>query len=237
MRINYLRFINLLIFAFIVFSSMAQNPSDPMIWIQATEKVTISKKVSALLLFQHRIFLEKEQTSQQIYWASGGYKLTDKIAVGGGLIYFTYHKMVGDSYKYVPETRPFQYVSYTDKLGKVKLDFRVMVEERYMSSVVDGEIQTGEKFNTRYRIRTRGFIPLSKRVKVELNNELLFNGHNLESDFFGQNRVTLRVHYSLKNWSFLGGYMQWTVNTAKGIVHRPSGLVGFGHKLSLKKNS
>jgi len=236
MRINYLRFINLPIFVLIVFFSRAQNPSDPMIWIQATGKVTISKKVSALLLFQHRIFLEKEQTTQQIYWASGGYKLTKKLTLGGGLIYFTYQKKVGDTHRFVPETRPFQYLAYSDKLGEIKLGFRAMIEERYMSNVVSGEIQRGEKFNTRYRFRTKALVPLSNKFKLELSNEVLLNGQRQNSDLFGQNRAIARVHYGIKNWSFFAGYMQWTVNTSKGIVQRPSGLVGFGHKFSLKKN-
>lgn len=219
------------ILLFTALTSLGQNKSQPMVWMEAWGKVNISEKVSALALIHHRIFLDKDQTYQDIYWLSGDYKFGKNVSIGGGLMYFTYHKAVGEGFEFVPETRPFQYIIYRPSIGKVKFRIRAMVEERYMSDVVNNEIDPLERFNMRYRFRVRANIPLVNKFSLELSNELLFNGQQLEAEVFGQNRARGLVCYKVtEKIGVSAGYLQWTVNTSKGIEQRPSAFFGANYK-------
>ena len=224
-----IRFIFLLLLLIAGLAALSQ-PTQPMVWFEAVECAQENGNFSTTLLFQRRVFLEKEHTYQHIYWASGNYKLDARFSVGGGLIYVAYQKEVDEGYATVPEIRPFQYLTFTQKLGNTKWTLRNMVEERYMSSVMQNEIQKTSKFNMRYRFRLKGLIPISNRLGLELSNEVLFNGKQLPVKVFSQNRAVARLRYMLGNWSINGGVMHWLVNSSTASEHRPALLVGFSHK-------
>lgn len=226
-----LRFLLLLFLLIAGLVALSQEKHQPMVWMEATQTTKFSERFSSTLLFQRRVFLHKERTYQHIYWLSGNYKLKPKLTVGGGFIYFTYHRKVGEGYASVPEVRPFQFISFSHRIGNTRLSIRTMVEERYMSEVIDGKVLPREAFNTRYRFRIRGFISLTEWVDLELSNELLLNGNHQPGDTFGQNRAIGRVKYKKDRWELSSGYMHWLVNTNAGAEHRPSLLLGAGYKL------
>jgi len=225
-----LRFLLLLLLLIAGLVALSQE-KQPMIWMEATQTTKFSERFSSTLLFQRRVFVSKDNTHQHIYWASGNYRVKPSFTVGGGLIYFTYHRKVGEWYASVPEVRPFQFVSFSSRVGNARLSLRTMVEERYMSEVMDGEVLPREAFNTRYRFRLRGFISLTEWRDLELSNELFLNGNHQPGDTFGQNRAIGRFKYKKGTWELSSGYMHWLVNTNAGTEHRPSLLLGAAYKL------
>ena len=226
-----LRFILLLLLVIAGLAALSQEKNQPMIWMEATQKTAFTERFSTTLLFQRRVFLDLENTHQHIYWLSGNYKLAPSVTVGGGLIYFTYHRAVGEEYSSIPEYRPFQYITLSHRLLGASFSLRAMIEERYMSEISDGEVHRGSKFNTRYRMRLKSLIPIYQQLQLELSNELLLNGHHLPTDLFGQNRAIARAKYKTGKWEISGGFLHWLVNTSAGKEHRPTGLLGVGFKL------
>jgi len=217
------------------FSTAQSKPhtNESMIWIEAIESVKFNKRFSTTLLWHHRIFFDRENTYQDIYWASGNMKVGKNFTLTAGVIYFKYHRMTGGNYLSVPETRPFQAATYKTNIGKTKMAFRFMLEERYLSKVDEGKIMEGHNFNIRFRNRLSFFIPLHDKLSLELSDELIFNGQQMNVDVFAQSRARARLHYKIGKFSVNAGYLHWLVNTKKAFQHRNSLMVGVKHKFSL----
>ncbi|MEQ8239114.1 MAG: DUF2490 domain-containing protein [Cyclobacteriaceae bacterium] len=214
-----------------VYAQSKKTTNEPMIWFELIESIKLNDRFSATLLYQHRTFLDREETYQNIYWVSGNMKLTKPLTVTAGLIYFQYHKLSSANYLTVPEVRPFQAISYTTSVGSLKMSFRYMLEERYLSKTNQGEIVDGHNFNFRQRTRLRAYYPISEHFKLELSEEFFLNGQQMETDLFSQNRASMRVHYNLGDFNFNIGYLDWLVNTTNELQHRHTLLVGMSHKI------
>lgn len=228
---------SMLLFINLAMAQSKPRSNESMIWIEAIEKVKFNNRFSSTLLWHHRIFLDREQTYQNIYWASLDAKLTKNFSISGGLIYFRYHKYSHDKYLAVPEVRPFQSITYSTALGKVKTSFRFMVEERYMSQTRNGEVMNDHDFNFRFRNRLKAIIPMNSSMKLELSNEYIINGSSMDVDRFNQNRASARIHYYIKplNLDINAGYLHWLVNTTKEMQHRHSLMIGVKHQINFTK--
>jgi len=208
-----------------------KTTNESMVWVELIESIKLSDRFSMTLLYHHRTFLDREETHQNVYWASGNMKLVKPLTLTAGLIYFQFHKLASDNYLTVPEVRPFQAISYTTKVGPVKMVFRYMLEERYLSRLSEGQIVDGHNFNFRQRIRARVYYPISKKFKLELSEEFLINGQQMDTDLFGQNRASARLLYKVGAFNFNIGYLNWLVNTKNELQHRHSLMVGMSHKI------
>jgi len=220
---------------FLSFQSLAQDKTtrhESMIWMEAVEKVKLSNRLSTTLLWQHRIFFDRQETYQDIYWLSASGKISQNLSLTGGIMYFTYHRFSFDRHLSVPEWRPFQSIAYTKKLGKVKTNFRVMFEERYTRSVEKGSLQDDHNFHMRLRNRVQVFVPLHSLFQLEISEEILLRDIHQGKGVFDQSRARARLHFSpgAGSFSINGGYLHWLVSTATEWQHRHSIMVGVGHK-------
>lgn len=188
-----------------------QSQSEPMLWLQASEKAQFSRSTSGLFLFQKRYFLDQTDTYQDLFWASGAYRLKN-IQVGGGFMYFSAHKRLNSIYRSIPELRPFQCVSYAGNVINTRWDYqiRAMVEERVLSGVSGDEVTKGQNFQLRYRLRSNMTFHFAPNTSVKLSNEWLWR-HTME---LTQNRAFAEVTQSIKSIQLSAGYMNWFV---KGI--------------------
>ena len=227
-----LRFIILLLLLIAGLAVLGQDKRSPMIWMEATQKTVFNPQFSTTLLYQRRVFVMKDHTYQQILWAGGNVQLTPKVTLGGGLIYFVYHRNIGERFGNVPEIRPFQYVNFHRQVGAVNLSLRTMAEARFLSTVVHDQVEIADRFNVRVRLRLKGHIPLGKQLLLEVSNEAFFNGHFLSTHTFDQNRWVNRLIYKRGNWQLHGGVMHWWVNGAHGWQHRPTALIGLNYSYS-----
>ncbi|MDW3195491.1 MAG: DUF2490 domain-containing protein [Cytophagales bacterium] len=182
-----------------------------MIWLHFSEKVNFTPRLSGLALFQKRYFLDRHNTYQDLFWASGGYQLKN-IQFGGGMMFITTHKLLTSVYKSIPEHRPFQYLSYTSAIPETRWRFqiRAMVEERFLSKVMENEIATAEAFQLRYRLRSNLMFDFARNAQFKLSNEWLCT-HELD---LTQNRAFAEVAYAFKTLQVSTGYMNWYI---KGI--------------------
>ena len=212
---------------------VAQNQSvghECMVWTEAIAKIGFQERYGTTLLYQHRLFLGRPETYQDILWVSLDGKVGKSFALSAGFIYFNYHRNSGSIFLSVPEYRPFQAATFTRQINRVRLSFRFMVEERYMKRADDGELLEGHDFNMRYRSRFQAMLPLGDRLELELSDEYLLNGRQMEVELFAQNRAIFRMHYKLPMGTLNIGYMDWLVNASSELQHRHSVLIGVRHR-------
>ncbi len=228
----------LVFFSFVFVGSSAVSQKKPhshesMIWIEAIEKVQINDRFSSTLLWHHRIFIDREQTFQDIYWLDLNGRISQNFSLTGGVMYFTYRKDVQGFNLSVPEWRPFQAITYTSRIGKSKVNLRLMVEERYTKKVNEGHFMDEYHFNVRLRNRAQVFLPVTHQMQLEISEEILLRNINLGRGVFDQSRGRVRLHYYPGNgkFGFNAGYLHWLLNTSDDLEHRHSIMVGVKHRL------
>lgn len=204
-----------------------QRKEEKMIWLQAMGQTSFMKeRFSSTLLFQRRIFPDRQDTHQHLYWLSAVYYPDPSLTIGGGFIYLDYFRPVGEHPQSVPEIRPFQSIGYKKTLRKSKISFRLMIEERFLTEIENQELQTTKAFNLRYRGRFRIIFPAFQKLRIELSNELILNGQLLDVSVFGQNRGIARLHYNLDIFKLSAGYLHWLIKTSSGYEYRNTLLLG-----------
>lgn len=218
-----------------VFSQTKPQTHESMIWFETIEKVQLNDRLSATLLWHHRIFFEREHTTQDIYWLSLNGLVAKNLTVSGGMMYFTYRKNMQGTNIAVPEWRPFQSVTYSGSLKKTKINFRLMTEQRYTRQVLEGHLTGDYHFNIRLRNRLQVFVPVHLQWKVEIAEEILLRDINHGRTVFDQSRARVRLHFYPGNGKFGMhlGYLHWLLNTADDLEHRHAVMVGVRHVLDL----
>lgn len=188
-----------------------QAQSEPMLWLHFSEKVYFTPKLSGLALIQKRYFLDRQNTYQDLFWASGGYQLKN-FQLGGGIMFVNTHKLVASNYESIPEYRPFQYLSYTSAIPETRWRFqiRAMIEERLLSKVTGDIITTAEDFQLRHRLRGNLMFDFGRNAQLKLSNEWLYTNKLALT----QNRAFAEVAYAFNTLRVATGYMNWYI---KGI--------------------
>ena len=199
-----------------------QRESEQTIWLQTSEQVQLTQRVTALLLYQRRVFLNREDTYQNLYWLSAGYKIRNT-SLGGGFMYFKYHRQLASVHRAVPEIRPFQYVSYIHTKKDWTLGLRAMVEERYLSSVHENQIEELDHLEIRGRLRTNSSYQFNARFSLLVGNEVFFPREH----GFVQNRFSAEVGVKLRPVKLSFGYMNWYLDE---LPVRHSWLLRFHHR-------
>lgn len=206
--------------------SISQSKPEQTIWLEVSETASIGPRVSVLLLFQNRQFLNRRSTYQNLYWLSADYKVGN-LSIGGGMMYFEYHKLLASTYKSVPEVRPFQFVRFQVSGTRWNFHLRAMMEERYMSDVEKNEIYDMNHLEIRFRFRTNTSYKLNSKLSLALGNEVFFYKEN----GFIQNRAIAELRLKLRSVRLSAGYMNWYL---KELPIRHSWLIRFNHRISVK---
>lgn len=106
------------------------------------------------------------------------------------------------------EFRPFQELTVKNKFKKFELNHRYRIEERFFCPVVNGEIQSSNAFNFRYRYAFTFSIPLFKLSKehpeklflLNIGDEIFINsGKDIIYNIFDQNRLIVSPTFKLSN--------------------------------------
>jgi len=233
-----IRFLIKLLFIFLALSASfgqeKSNTSESMIWTEGIEKVKLNNRFSSTLLWQHRIFFDREETYQDIYWLSIAGNVSQNLSLTGGIMYFTYHKESFGRHLTVPEWRPFQAVTYSKSFGAFRSSFRCMVEQRYTRRVGPEGLQRANDFNLRVRNRLQLLVPIQPRWQVEFSEEVLLRNLQNGNRTFDQSRARIRLHChpGLGDLSVNAGYLHWLVSTASALQHRHAAMVGVSHKIN-----
>lgn len=130
--------------------------------------------------------------------------------------------------KQFTEHRTYQMATINDKIGKVSLSHRFMLEQRWLgryTSAVDSK-DDDFLFMNRMRYMIRGQIPLTKNAPNSLYitayNEILIGfGKNVGENVFDQNRIGLLVGKAINNsFRIEAGYINQIVQLGREVNNR-----------------
>lgn len=103
------------------------------------------------------------------------------------------------------EFRPYQELVIKNQLGRFTLSHRYRVEERFVNTVRDGELQTPNSFNFRFRYALSLNIPLyrwpdKRALNLGLGDEIFINaGESIVYNVLDQNRFIISPNLQLSS--------------------------------------
>ena len=210
----------------------AQRLQDPNTigWYSAFNTIHLSKRTSLWLEYQWRrenIVTDWQQslarTGIQFYFKNG---LTALLGYGY-IITYPYGDYPAGPYT-IPEHRIFEQLVWNDAIGRVGLNHRVRLEQRFVGKVNQlaavYEVSDWTYLN-RLRYQLRATIPISKKTMGDKTwyaaafDELFIGfGKNVNQNIFDQNRIGLLTGYQFnRSFRLEGGYFSQTVQQG-GLV-------------------
>ncbi|GAB3881071.1 DUF2490 domain-containing protein [Spirosoma agri] len=201
------------LFFLIVFTANGQSPrlrdTNALAWFVYTGDHQISQKWAVHTEYQWRRVGGLGSAQQQLARLGLVHKLTDRVKVSGGYTYFqsyrygAYPEVLG---RPEPESRIYEDITLTDKLGRLGLEHRVRLEQRWLGSrdqTGQGPVQQWE-YQNRIRYQLSVEFPLQGPTIDDgewyLNafDELFIGfGRNVDDNVFNQNRLSGGLGYQI----------------------------------------
>ena len=172
-------------------------------WLQYYNQTKLSEKWTLLFDGGYRWKNEFQESSQYIVRAAIGYNINSDIRISSGLAHLGFYS--SDKINRV-EFRPYQEMVVKNNFNKINLVHRYRMEERFFNPVINGETQTPNTFNFRFRYSLMLSIPLFKLSKVKTDKVFLLNigdeifinaGKNVVNNIFDQNRFIISPSFKL----------------------------------------
>lgn len=172
-------------------------------WLQYYNQTKLNDKWTLLFDGGYRLKYGFQESSQYIVRAAIGYNINSDIRISSGLAHLGFYS--SDKINKV-EFRPYQEMTVNNKFNKIGLVHRYRMEERFFNPVTNGEIQTPNTFNFRFRYSLMLSIPLFKLSKAKTDKEFLINfgdeifinaGKNVVNNIFDQNRFIVSPSFRL----------------------------------------
>ena len=182
-------------------------------WSQYTFMGRISQKWSLYFDFVDRFNKIVKSENTIFYRPAIVYDLAENVSVYLGYCYASYYKSPT-----VPlilrEQRPWQQLLINNKVGRISLQHRYRLEERFNQEYRDGHKESAYTFTWRFRYKLNVQYPVWRKserdqaIGILLSDELITSfGKNVVVSYFNQNRLFLGVYFQLnKNFSASFGY-------------------------------
>jgi hypothetical protein len=217
-------------------------------WSRYYNQLTVNEKWAIHSEFDNRLFLKPIAQNLFVVRIQGRYKINETLETGAGLVYFSVATQDPETipdFK-TPEYRAQQDISSKHPLGKITLNQRFQIEERFIHNANKQELLPGTTFTWRFRYRFQADYSFWKKenqfLKAIVSDEILFNaGKSIRKNTFDQNRIYAALQYGVnKNFAFELGYLNSYQRRASGLdfFNRDIIRLSIFHKLKLKnKNS
>ena len=182
--------------SFLIFPVFGQKTirQSNQVWVQSYNEAKLSDRWTALL--DGGLRWDKDlEISVLILRGGVGYSLSPNVRVAGGFAFlgtFEESKIIRNEY------RPFQELTYRSELGKLSINNRLRLEERFFESKPTDINRTSFNFRFRYAIMLG--IPLAnlsrsdpkRRLILNMGDEIFINaGKEITHRVFDQNRIIL----------------------------------------------
>ncbi len=140
------------------------------------------------------------------------YHSTPHFNIGGGGGHLWLANRTGATELFANENRLYQHAQLTHAFGKIRLQQRLRIEERWQQRVMDFLPTNEYRYSTRYRYQLYLNIPVSKKTYIPsfaLADELLLQtGNDIIYNTFDQNRLFAGIRQQITpSLSFDAGYM------------------------------
>jgi len=176
-------------------------------WYTLAGSHKISNKVSITTLGQLRFYNATDNLGIGLALASVNYKFYPQLTGSIGYMRLKIDKTFEDLAEEndINENRLFEQIIFTDKIGKVNIKHRYMLEHRFL------DLGSKTDFQQRMRYRLQFIIPLSKKLFINAYDEIILN---LQGNLFSQNRLYGALGYKFnKNLNLQLGYLKHRFQT------------------------
>lgn len=215
-----------------------------VVWMRYLNQLGLNEKFSIQTEFDNRIFIDPTVQNQFVFRTQGRYKVNGQVEFGAGFAYFnvaTQDPHVDPGFD-IPEYRGQQDVTLKQKLGKITLNHRYQIEERFIHNYDKLGLEEGTTFYLRYRYRIQAEVDVWKTkdqyLKGIVHDEIMINGGNkIVKNTFDQNRVYVALQYGFSpSLSFELGYLNSFQQRTNGVDYFNRDIIRFSifHKLKLK---
>ncbi len=215
--------------------SQAQNrlrTDNGIVWLNQFHTININKNWAILAEYQWRRTEGLKSWQQSLLRGGLQYKFNNGISVLAGYGYietFPYGDYPPASPHPFPEHRIYEQISWNDNIGRVTLNHRGRLEQRFLgvlnAAATDGREITRWNYLNRLRYQLRATIPLNKATLSDKTiyaaafDEIFVGfGKNVNANIFDQNRIGLLLGYRFnKRISLEAGYLNQTVQQPQQV--------------------
>jgi len=241
---------NILLFFFIILSNCilrAQTEKNvdhqSLLWTRYYNQLELNAKWSIHSEFDNRVFVNPIVQNLFVVRVQGRYKISEQVVIGSGVAYFsvaTQNPDIDSGFN-KPEYRIQQDATLKQNLGKINLNQRFQIEERFFQHFEKEGLTSGSTFFWRFRYRIQGDYTFWKKEKQYLMaivyDELMINaGKNVVYNKFDQNRIYAGLQYGINSSVALEmGYMNSFQQRATGVDYFDRNIIRFSiyHKLKI----
>lgn len=172
-------------------------------WLHYYNQIQLSDKWTWLSDGGYRWKGGFDENFQYVLRTAIGYAISPAIRISTGFAHLGFYSS-GKIDRV--EFRPYQELLVINKFNKVGLNHRYRIEERFFNPVINGQIQTSNSFNFRFRYSLIVNIPLFNLSKdrpemvfmVNIGDEIFINaGNNIVNRVFDQNRLVFSPTFKL----------------------------------------
>ena len=187
------------VFSFFLFSnSFSQKNIDnqSFVWTRYNNQLEFNPKWSLQSEVDNRVFWKEFKQNTLVVRSQIRNKIDEKVEWGAGFVYLGTKTLNSDATSsfILPEYRAQQDVTFKQKISKIALSHRYMVEERFFQNANKDGFEEGINFRWRLRYRLQADCFLWKKeqqsLKAILSEEIMINaGNKVVKNIFDQNRV------------------------------------------------
>ena len=189
--------------------------NQSLLWTRYYNQLELNTRWSIHSEFDNRIFLSPIVQNLFVLRVQGRYKVLEQIELGAGFSYFSVATQDPDidSTFNKPEYRIQQDATLKQNLGKINLNQRFQIEERFFQNFDKERLISGSTFFWRFRYRIQGdynFWQKKKQfLKAIISDEIMINsGKKVINNTFDQNRIYAGLQYGINSSLALElGYM------------------------------
>ncbi|QCR22569.1 DUF2490 domain-containing protein [Pontibacter sp. SGAir0037] len=233
-----------------VFSSLVQAQKNvvrqDLFWVRYQNQLSLNPKWLLQSEIDNRMFVFPVKEHHLVMRSQIRYTISPLLTAGGGITYALQHPQdpQAEIDLVIPELRGQQDITLKQTFGKLIMNHRYMVEQRFIRKVEDNKLADGYNFNYRLRYRLQGEIPVLKSESHELrlvvHDEVMLNaGKSVTQNVFDQNRIYAGLQYGITPALAVElGYMNWYQQRASGkdFFNRDITRLSIFHKINLQNH-
>lgn len=241
---------NILLFFFFILNNYVSNAQteknvdhQSLLWTRYYNQLELNDKWSIHSEFDNRVFINPNVQNLFVIRVQGRYKISDQVVLGSGFAYFNVATQDPDidSGFNKPEYRLQQDLTWKQNLGKINLNQRFQIEERFFQDFDTQGLKSGTTFAMRFRYRLQGDYTFWKKekqfLKTLIYDEIMINaGSKIVKNTFDQNRIYAGLQYGVNSdLAIEMGYMNSFQQRVSGVDYYDRNIIRFSiyHKLKI----
>lgn len=225
MKYSKILFFLLSFFCFLNCISQKNIDNQRFIWTRYNNQLEFNPKWVLQTEVDNRVFLNEFKQNTLVVRTQVRNIIDDKLEWGAGFVYLGTKTQNSDATSsfIVPEYRAQQDVTFRQKMGKIALSHRYVVEERFFQNATKEGFEEGVNFRWRFRYRLQGDFFLWKKeqqsLRAILSEEIMINaGSKVEKNIFDQNRIYAALLFGVnESLGFEVGYLNSFQQRANGV--------------------